>query len=381
MKNSRSAIPYGGTEMLENSFLNPNKIWFMIVLLHIIGSVLVSLLGIFPFGIVIATTGIWFLLANIWERNLKNIGICIAGWFITIFTMHSLNISFQGTVLLNEILLLYVCWCCKKAYVKPTEYCHLKKVSLKSTFFIVIAAIVLFVMAGYVNACSMIVFQNLLDVSLKEISGHPLEAMIAVAIMPALIEEVLFRGIIYRGISDKKIAIFISAITFALLHMNFNQMCYAFVMGLFFAVVIYITDNLTVSIALHMLFNAFTVILCCFPSTKVIRTLLEYNIAGYHLFNPGVTNMQGGIEISLVLIGGVIAVVSMLIAGYLVFLIGKEGKVEKKVYKAKEKKETRMQTAKRMVIPANSEKWKPNALFFAGSGLCILITILYEILI
>ena len=344
--------------MLENSFLNPNKIWFMIVLLHIIGSVLVSLLGIFPFGIVIATTGIWFLLANIWERNLKNIGICIAGWFITIFTMHSLNISFQGTVLLNEILLLYVCWCCKKAYVKPTEYCHLKKVSLKSTFFIVIAAIVLFVMAGYVNACSMIVFQNLLDVSLKEISGHPLEAMIAVAIMPALIEEVLFRGIIYRGISDKKIAIFISAITFALLHMNFNQMCYAFVMGLFFAV-----------------------ILCCFPSTKVIRTLLEYNIAGYHLFNPGVTNMQGGIEISLVLIGGVIAVVSMLIAGYLVFLIGKEGKVEKKVYKTKEKKETRMQTAKRMVIPANSEKWKPNALFFAGSGLCILITILYEILI
>ena len=91
--------------------------------------------------------------------------------------------------------------------------------------------------------------------------------------------------------------------------------------------------------------------------------------------------MQGGIEISLVLIGGVIAVVSMLIAGYLVFLIGKEEKEEKKVYKTKEKKETRIQTVKRTVIPANSEKWKPNALFFAGSGLCILITILYEILI
>ena len=133
--------------------------------------------------------------------------------------------------------------------------------------------------------------------------------------------------------------------------MNFNQMCYAFVMGLFFAVVIYITDNLTVSIALHMLFNGFTVILCCFPSTKVIRTLLECHIAGYHLFNPGVTNMQGGIKISLVLIGGVIAVVSMLIAGYLVFLIGKEEKEKKEVYKTKEKKETGIQTAKRTVIP------------------------------
>ena len=67
-----------------------------------------------------------------------------------------------------------------------------------------------------------------------------------------------------------------------------------------------------------------------FSFNQVIRTLLECHIAGYHLFNPGVTNMQGGIEISLVLIGGVIAVVSMLIAGYLVFLIGKEEKEEKK---------------------------------------------------
>lgn len=110
-----------------------------------------------------------------------------------------------------------------------------------------------------------------------------------------------------------------------------------------FAVVIYITDNLTVSIALHMLFNAFTVILCCFPSTKVIRTLLECHIAGYHLFNPGVTNMQGGIEISLVLIGGVIAVVSMLIAGYLVFLIGKEEKKRKKKRKYTKQKRKKKQ--------------------------------------
>ena len=56
-------------------------------------------------------------------------------------------------------------------------------------------------------------------------------------------------------------------------------------------------------------------------------------------------------------------------------------KKEKEVYKTKEKKETGIRTVKRTVIPENSEKWKPNALFFSGSGLCILITILYEILI
>ena len=57
--------------MLEKSFLNPNKIWFMIVLLHIIGSVLVSLLGIFPFGIVIATTGIGFACKYMGKKSKK----------------------------------------------------------------------------------------------------------------------------------------------------------------------------------------------------------------------------------------------------------------------------------------------------------------------
>lgn len=169
--------------MLEKSFLNPNKIWFMIVLLHIIGSGSCILTGNFP----------------IWHSDSDNRNLVFACKYMgkkskkywdlysrlayNNFTMHSLNISFQGTVLLNEILLLYVCWCCKKAYVKPTEYCHLKKVSLKSTFFIVIAAIFLFIMAGYVNACSMIVFQNLIRCFFRRNFRAPTRSDDRVAIM------------------------------------------------------------------------------------------------------------------------------------------------------------------------------------------------------
>lgn len=80
------------------------------------------------------------------------------------------------------------------------------------------------------------------------------------------------------------------------------------------------------------------------------------------------------------LIGGVIAVVSMLIAGYLYFLLErkkKEEKKEKEVYKTKDKKETGIRTVKRTVIPENSEKRKPGMLLFLhGSGLCYSITIL-----
>ena len=149
--------------MSQQKFLNPNRIWFTIVLLHIVGSVLDSVLAILPFGRIIAAIAIWFFLANIQEKNMGNLQNSYV----------KLDISYQGTILLNELLLLYVFWACQNAYVKPVEYCHLRKVSLKSIGLIIVAAIFLFIMADYVNACSMIAFQNLLDDSAGDYRGIP----------------------------------------------------------------------------------------------------------------------------------------------------------------------------------------------------------------
>lgn len=373
--------------MSQQKFLNPNRIWFTIVLLHIAGSVLDAMLGILPFGRMIAAIAIWFLLANIQEKNLRRIGVCISGCIVTIFMMYSLDISYQGTILLNELLLLYVFWSCQNAYVKPLEYCHLRKVSLKSIFLIIVATIFLFIMADYINACSMIVFQNLLDDSLQAVVNRPVEAVFAVAILPAIIEELLFRGMIYRGIvnrSNKQMAIIISALLFALLHMNFNQMCYAFIMGLAFAVVIYLTDNLTVSILLHMLFNTFTVIITCFEKSNVIQAILRCNIAGYTLFNPSVINAQGHVQVRLLGIGAVVAMISAGIAAYIVILIKK---VEEKTRKTETiRKETEIVKSKKQdreieQISELNRKWTPNLQFFIGSGICVLIAVLYEILL
>mgnify|MGYP002273017234 CR=1 FL=1 len=59
--------------MSQQKFLNPNRIWFTIVLLHIVGSVLDSVLAILPFGRIIAAIAIWFFLANIQEKNMGNL--------------------------------------------------------------------------------------------------------------------------------------------------------------------------------------------------------------------------------------------------------------------------------------------------------------------
>lgn len=117
--------------MSQQKFLNPNRIWFTIVLLHIVGSVLDSVLAILPFGRIIAAIAIWFFLANIQEKNIRRIEICIAGCIITIFMMYSLDISYQGTILLNELLLLYVFWVCQKCICKASRILSFEKSFIK----------------------------------------------------------------------------------------------------------------------------------------------------------------------------------------------------------------------------------------------------------
>ena len=73
------------------------------------------------------------------------------------------------------------------------------------------------------------------------ISAYPVIAMLLVmAVMPALNEEFLCRGILYGAYRhhSKKTGIFLSALIFGLLHLNFNQMPYAVYLGIVFALMV-----------------------------------------------------------------------------------------------------------------------------------------------
>ena len=87
-------------------------------------------------------------------------------------------------------------------------------------------------------------------------------SMISVAVIPALLEEVFSRGILlsgYRFLGKWKSAFF-SALLFGLLHMNPQQLPYAFVVGFLFCFLVERTDSLYASILPHMVINGTTVI-------------------------------------------------------------------------------------------------------------------------
>ncbi|MDO4302296.1 MAG: type II CAAX endopeptidase family protein [Bacillota bacterium] len=92
-----------------------------------------------------------------------------------------------------------------------------------------------------------------------DVSNMPFwEMFLSLVIVAPLFEEVICRGIFYRsyrrsGSAFK--AMLLSALLFALLHMNFNQAAYAVVMGIMAVLLVEATGSLWSSIIYHGLIN------------------------------------------------------------------------------------------------------------------------------
>lgn len=98
--------------------------------------------------------------------------------------------------------------------------------------------------------------------SSEDITKYPIWlAMIAFAIVPAVVEEYVFRGLIlgaYMNV-DTKAAVFISSLFFGLLHFSLGSVLYGFFYGCVFALVRIATGNMVYSMAMHLIFNAINV--------------------------------------------------------------------------------------------------------------------------
>lgn len=94
--------------------------------------------------------------------------------------------------------------------------------------------------------------------------------LLILGVVPAICEELLFRGIVFQGLNNnfsKTFSIVLSALVFALVHQSIEQFIYPFLLGLMLAFVFEKTNNLIYPILIHM-FNNFTTLILRFLSVK-----------------------------------------------------------------------------------------------------------------
>ena len=147
----------------------------------------------------------------------------------------------------------------------PIKFCRFRRIRPATIFMTVLYTMLCGPLTTVANALSMLFVEN----TVLSISGSVLQMpfvvmFLIIGVTGPLIEEFGFRGVIYQGFRSRGNvwkAILLSALLFALMHMNINQAAYAFVIGIMLALLMEATDSIWPSFIMHMSINGFNVAL------------------------------------------------------------------------------------------------------------------------
>ena len=108
--------------------------------------------------------------------------------------------------------------------------------------------------------------------------GQLLIALVVVVLLPALGEEVLFRGVIQRKFSQNMnihVAIWLAAAIFSAIHFQFYGFLPRMLLGALFGYLYYWTGNIWVAVLAHFVNNGFVLIMVFLYNIKVLDINIE----------------------------------------------------------------------------------------------------------
>lgn len=120
-------------------------------------------------------------------------------------------------------------------------------------------------------------------------------SLLATAVVPSLVEEFACRGLVLGSLRrfGDGFAVLVSAILFGLMHGNFDQMPFAFMVGLVLGFIVVKTDSLWIAVAVH-------------AANNFISVAFEYLLAG---LSQSSQNLIYSLYLMTALIAGVIGAV------------------------------------------------------------------------
>ena len=139
------------------------------------------------------------------------------------------------------------------------------------------------------------------------------------AVIPAFSEEFVFRGVFFHGYRSHGFwkAALMSGLIFGLMHLNFNQFSYGFVLGVIFAAVVEASGSIYASMAIHFLIN--------FQSAQAINALTSLTASGVE--EEGMLEISGAFQqtylVTTVIVVGIVAIVTTALVVVLVKLLAK----------------------------------------------------------
>lgn len=173
---------------------------------------------------------------------------------------------------------------------------------------------------SFLNLFSSLFVPNAAAGLAEQMTGGPgWMNILFLAVIPAFSEEFVFRGVFFHGYRSHGFwkAALMSGLIFGLMHLNFNQFSYGFVLGVIFAAVVEASGSIYASMAIHFLIN--------FQSAQAINALTSLTASGVE--EEGVLEISGAFQqtylVTTVIVVGIVAIVTTALVVVLVKLLAK----------------------------------------------------------
>lgn len=148
---------------------------------------------------------------------------------------------------------------------RPAVFCRIRKIHISTALMTVLFTILMEPLITVVNALSMLFVENTVAGLSGQVTQLPLWGMLlGIAVYGPFSEELAFRGVIYQSYREQENrwkALLLSSLLFGLMHMNLNQACYAFVMGIALALLVEATGSMIPAFIAHFWVNGLSTVL------------------------------------------------------------------------------------------------------------------------
>ncbi|MCB2289249.1 CPBP family intramembrane metalloprotease [Clostridium sp. CS001] len=222
------------------------------------------------------------LLLSVLLETLGLIPITILNLFSESFGKAAPYIDFSLGILVKYVVIVILLkWFSNKTGEQKTKH-HFGPRRFIYTALIIIAFRMIFD-NSLTLLISDITVPDFINDAFEELAVSPIILILSVAVVAPVYEEVIFRGILLKGMSKKinpAIALIISALFFALVHMNIPQGINAFLLGIVIGAIYLKTGSIYLSIFAHFTNN----ILAITMSSLFMTIAGKYSMVAHGIF-------------------------------------------------------------------------------------------------
>ena len=140
----------------------------------------------------------------------------------------------------------------------------LKPLNPVNVVFVILISVCIQPTIYFLSALSSLLFPNEVSAYLNNYGSTSLIVLlVTLAVLPAVFEEICYRGIVfsdYENVGIKKAAV-ATGFIFAIAHLSAQQFLYAFLLGAVFCLMVYYTKSIFASMLSHLIINGMQVTL------------------------------------------------------------------------------------------------------------------------